>query len=405
MPDQQPMPVTEDARAIPRRRPHLAVLILATAMGPLALQILVPSMPNLAEVYGVPYSAVQLSLLLFLIGLAVAQLVYGPLSDRFGRRPVMLVGICVYLAGTLVCLVSTGIEMLLVGRVLQAVGGCSGMVLSRAIVRDIYDRDRAASMIAYITFAMVMAPMVAPIIGGYLDVWFDWHAIFLFVLAYGVVVLVACLFGLHETLHDHRHLARVADFFVAFGHLLRSRRFLGYTLQVSFTSGTFFSFLGGAAYVVVDILGGTAVDYGVWFLFISGGYMSGNFIAGRITPRLGSDHMITLGTTISMIGTILLMTVTLAGGLTIVSLFMVCCIVSFGNGFAMPNGFAGAVSVDPTRAGAASGLSGFLQMTISAAMMRIVGVLLDDSAMPMVVMMLGGAVLAFLVHRWGSARR
>jgi len=404
MPDQPPQTMIEDTRTTATRRPPLIILILVAAMGPLALQILVPSMPGLVDFFGVPFHIVQLSLMLYLIGLAVAQLIYGPLSDRFGRRPVMLAGIGIYLAGTVICLVAPGIEILLVGRVMQAVGGCSGMVLSRAIIRDLYERDRAASMIAYVTVAMVVAPMVAPIIGGYLDVWFGWQAVFVFVLAYGLVVLASCLVGLHETLKSHRGLSRLSDFALAFGYLLRSRRFLGYSLQVAFTSGTFFSFLGGAAYVVVDIMGGTAVDYGLWFLFISAGYMSGNFIAGRITPRLGSDHMISLGTSISLVGTLILLVVTLANGLTVASLFMVSCIASFGNGFAMPNGFAGAVSVDPSRAGAASGLSGFMQMTISAAMMRMVGVWLDDTALPMVAMMVAGALLAFLVHRWGTAR-
>jgi MFS transporter, DHA1 family, multidrug resistance protein len=404
MPDQPPVPITQASHAAVARRPHIMILVLVAAMGPMALQILVPSMPGLVEVFEVPFETVQLSLMLFLIGLAGAQLIYGPLSDRFGRRPVMLAGIGIYLAGTLICLLSPGIEVLLAGRIMQAIGGCSGMVLSRAIVRDIYERDRAASMIAYITVAMVVAPMVAPLIGGYLDVWFGWHAVFVFVLAYGLLVLGGCLVGLHETHTTHRATSRLADYFIAFGHLLRSRRFLGYSLQVSFTSGTFFSFLGGAAYVVVEIQGGSAVDYGLWFLIISVGYMSGNFIAGRVTPRLGSDHMISLGTACSLIGTLILLAVTLAGGLTVVSLFMVSCIVSFGNGFSMPNGFAGAVSVDPSRAGAASGLSGFMQMTISAAMMRFVGVWLDDSALPMVGMMVTGSVLAFAVHRWGMKR-
>ena len=404
MPDQQPTSQIQEESTSTVRKSLLVILILVAAMGPLALQILVPAMPGLVEVFAVPYHTVQLSLMLFLIGLAVAQLIYGPLSDRFGRRPMMLAGIGIYLAGALVCLVAPDIELLLVGRVMQAVGGCSGMVLSRAIIRDLYERDRAASMIAYVTVAMVVAPMVAPIIGGYLDVWFDWKAIFVFVLAYGVIVLGACLVGLRETNTSRRTMSRPSDFFAAFGFLLRSRRFLGYSLQVSFTSGTFFSFLGGAAYVVVELMGGSAVDYGLWFLFISAGYMSGNFVAGRVTPRLGSDHMISIGTVVSLIGTVILLTVTLAGGLTVVPLFMVGCIVSFGNGFSMPNGFAGAVSVDPSRAGSASGLSGFLQMTISAAMMRFVGVWLDDSALPMVAMMLTGAVLAFLVHRWGMRR-
>ncbi|MEM7120834.1 MAG: multidrug effflux MFS transporter [Pseudomonadota bacterium] len=407
MPDKPHATASEDAPPTaprPARRPLLIILILVAAMGPLALQILVPSMPGLVEVFAQPYHVVQLSLMLFLIGLAVAQLIYGPLSDRFGRRPIMLAGIGIYLVGTLVCMLAPTIEVLLAGRIMQAVGGCAGMVLSRAIVRDLYERDRAASMIAYITVAMVVAPMIGPIIGSSLDLWLGWQAVFGFVLAYGVLVMAACLFGLHETLKQRVVMSRTADLVNGFGYLLRSRAFLGYSLQVSFTSGTFFSFLGGAAYVVVDVLGGTAIDYGMWFLLISAGYMSGNFMAGRITPRVGSDNMITLGTFISMLGTIALLIVTLAGGLTIASLFLVCISVSFGNGFAMPNGFAGAVSVDPNRAGAASGLCGFMQMTISAAMMRGVGVWLDQTAVPMVVMMLTGAVLAFLVHQWGTRR-
>ena len=387
-----------------RRTPPLWVLILATALSSFALQVLVPAMPGLVRVFGVDYGTVQASLTIYLIGLTVGQLVYGPLSDRFGRRPVLLAGFGLFLVGTLACVFAWDIGALLVGRALQALGGCSGIVLSRAIVRDIYERERAAQMIAYITAGMVIAPMAGPVVGGYLYEWYGWQAIFWFVLAFGVFVMAACGLLLHETHHDRGPTTTMADLFGGFGVLLRLRRFRGYALQVAFTTASFYSFLGGAPFVAQEIMGRSAAGYGWWFVMISGSYMAGNFISGRIGARVGSDRMIMIGTVLSMVGGFAMLAITLAGRLDLVAFFLISGAMSVGNGFSMPNGFAGAVSVDPSRAGTASGLAGALQMGIGAILMTIVGHTLSDSAMPVVVMMLVGAVFAWLSHLHGMKR-
>jgi MFS transporter, DHA1 family, multidrug resistance protein len=363
-----------------RRIPPLWVLIVATALASFALQVLVPAMPGLVHVFGVDYGTVQASLTVYLVGLTVGQLLYGPLSDRFGRRPVLLAGFGLFLLGTLACIFAWDIGALLLGRALQAFGGCAGIVLSRAIVRDIYERERAAQMIAYITAGMVIAPMAGPVVGGYLYEWYGWQAIFWFVLAFGVFVTASCAL------------------------LLRMRRFRGYALQVAFTTASFYSFLGGAPFVAQEIMGRSAAGYGWWFVLISGSYMAGNFTSGRIGARVGSDRMISIGTVLSLVGGIVLLIVTLAGMLDLPSFFLISGVISVGNGFSMPNGFAGAVSVDPARAGTASGLAGALQMGIGAILMTVVGHTLSDSAMPVVVMMLVGAFFAWLSHLHGMRR-
>jgi DHA1 family bicyclomycin/chloramphenicol resistance-like MFS transporter len=203
------------------------ILVAVTATGPLALNILMPSMPGLPAVFGTDYATVQLTLSLYLIGLAGAQLIYGPLSDRYGRRPVLLAGLGVFLLGTLTGALAASISMVIAGRVLQAVGGCAGMVLGRAIVRDLYERDRAASVIAYVTMAMVVAPMLAPLFGGFLDDWLGWRATFWFVAVYGSVVVVFCFLLLGETHRTRLPFPGPAGMLSSYLRLLRSPLFLG----------------------------------------------------------------------------------------------------------------------------------------------------------------------------------
>ncbi|MBT6511597.1 MAG: multidrug effflux MFS transporter, partial [Rhodospirillaceae bacterium] len=387
------------------RRPPLWSLILITALSPFALQVLVPAMPGLVDDFGSSRGVVGFSLTGYLLGMAVGQLACGPLSDRYGRRPVLFGGLVVFFVGSVFCLVATDIWPLIAGRVLQALGASAGMVLSRAIVRDLYDRERAAQMIAYITAGMIVAPMAGPVVGGYLYELFGWQSVFWFVMAFGAVVTAACIAFVHETHFDRGVTTSMGELWQGFGFLLRMRRFRGYALQVAFTTASFYSFLGGASAVTVDIFGQSASDYGWWFVMISGSYMTGNFISGRIGMRVSSDKMITLGTTLSMTFAFALLVVTLSGSLTLPVFFLLSGVMSIGNGFSMPNGFAGAVSVDPTRAGTASGLSGALQTAIGALLLTVVGYTLADSPLPVVLMMLTGSVLAWFAHRHGMRRR
>ena len=360
------------------------------------MNIFVPSMPGLQAELNAEAGAVQLTLSLYLIAFATAQLFYGPISDRWGRRPVLLGGLGIFIAGTALCLAAQDIGTLIVGRCIQATGACAGMVLGRAIVRDLYDREQAASMIAYIIMAMVVAPMLAPSIGGYLDIWFGWRSGFAFVLVVGIAVAFAVFATLRETRPPDAIGARLVDIFSGFAYLLRIPAFLGYATTTAFTSGVFFTFLGGAPHVMVHILDRPPSEYGLYFIVNAGMYMVANYISGRYAPRIGLDRLIVVGLAISSISAAILCYVVGSGWLSPVILFGGMTVISFGQGLTIANTLAGAVSVDPTRAGSASGLAGFFQMGLGAGASYLVGLLIHDSALPMTVLMLLGSLAASL---------
>ena len=357
----------------------LALLIAITAVGPLSLNILAPAMPGLIGTLGAGAGTVQLTLSLFLLGMAVSQLVLGTLSDRFGRRPVMLAGLALTVVASFAALATTSITGLIVARTCQAFGATAGIVIGRAVVRDLYDRDRAASMIGWVTMAMVVAPMIAPLIGGALDTALGWHAIFAFVGLFAAAILVWASFQLPET----RKVATgegFAHFLAASGSLLTDRAFLGYALVAAFNSAMFFTFIGGAPHVVVTIMHRSSAEYGIWFLAISLAYMAGNFAAGRWSAKYGVDVMIRAGVAVTVAGAavgIIWVLLDPAGGPAVIMTPQM--IIGFASGFMLPNALAGAVSVRPQAAGAAAGITGFMQMGLGAATSQLIGHLLDGA--------------------------
>ncbi|MGF1592261.1 MAG: multidrug effflux MFS transporter [Kiloniellaceae bacterium] len=385
-----------------RRRPSLGILIAVTALGPMALNIFIPSMPGLVSVFGTDYGTIQLTLTLYLFGVAIAQLFMGPLSDRFGRRPVLLVGIAMFLAGSLAAALADSIAMLIAARILQAVGGCAGLVLGRAIVRDTHGRDESASMIGYITMAMVVAPMLAPLAGGYLDTWFGWRSTFYAVLAIGAVVLALAWVLLHETHHDRHVTSSPLAMLQGFPVLLRDAAFTGYVVNVSFTTAVFFAFLAGAPYIMVEILQRPSNEYGLYFMLNAISYMAGNFASGRLATRVGAERMVFAGCLLAILGVGLLTALSLAAEMTPLFLFGPVMLVGIGNGLSLPSATASAISVRPDLAGTASGLTGFLQMMVGALATLVVGKLQDDSVYPMVAVMSTAAIIALLGY--GLAR-
>lgn len=382
------------------RRPGPAItnLIAVAAIGPLALNIFTPSMPGMQEVFGVSYGTIQLTITLYLFGTAIAQLLYGPLSDRFGRRPVLLCGLGLFLIGSLASAFASSILWLLVARTIQAVGGCAGLVLSRAIVRDMHSREKSASMIGYITVGMVVVPMISPLIGGFLDEWFSWRAGFLFVAVAGLIVLIVTVLRLPETNFNLQPLPGIRGIAVSYESLLRSREFRSYALNATFTSAAFFAFLAGGPFVAIELMEQPKSTYGICFVFVALGYMSGNFLTGKLAERLGTDRMISIGSGLSFSGAILMCVFALSGQINLFTIFGPMAIVTFGNGLSLPSATAGGVSVFPNIAGAAAGLSGFLQMTVSACITLLVGYLQADSAMPMILTILITSFIAVSIH-------
>ncbi len=384
----------------------LALLMAMTAIGPATLNILVPALPGLVERLASDTGTVQLTLSLYLLSLASAQLLLGPLSDRFGRRPVVLAGLALAVTASLAAIATATIDALIIARVVQAVGAATGIVMGRAIIRDLYERDRAASMIGLVTTAMVIAPMISPLIGGILDTAFGWEAIFLFIAAFAGVVLVWAALVLPET-RPQSVAGAPAVLLRDWGALLANAKFHGYVLAGALGSAPFFTFLGGGPYVVVTLMGRTSAEFGLWFAVNSLGYMSGNFTAARLSQRFGVDAMIAAGVGFELAGAsltaALVATMPDAGPAII---FLPQFIISYGNGLLLPNAIAGAISVRPQAAGAASGVAGFAQMALGAVATQLVTIALAgaSTAMPMAWMMVIEVLATGLVF-WVLARR
>ncbi len=363
---------THGATETPRRRPRLVTLVLASTLSPLAINIIVPSMPSLAEHFGTSYATVQLGLSLYLASMAGLQLLIGPLSDFFGRRPVMLGGILLFIVGTLLTLVAPDVYTFLAGRLVQT-ASAAGLVLSRAVVRDLFAQERAASMIGYVTMGMAVAPMVGPAIGGVLDTAFGWRSSFWLLLALGVVTFGALYVNLPET--NARRGTPIRAQLRIYGELLQSFGFWLFALAGTLASAVFFGFLGAGPAIASGPLAMSPAAYGLWFALCALGYMIGNFISGRYSERVGVARMILTGALISLAGPLATLALYALDLFGVIALFVPMLLVGVGNGMTLPNATAGAISVRPDAAGAASGLLGSIQIGAGAASSVIAGLL------------------------------
>jgi len=385
----------------------IGMLILVAAISPLGINLYLPSMPEMARSLQVDFAAVQVSLSVYLAAVAVGQLVVGPLSDHYGRRPVLLAGLALFVLGSVLCAVAPDPLVLNLGRIVQGFGGCAGIALSRAIVRDLYDRQRAASMIGYVAMGMSVAPMVAPTIGGVLESVFGWRASFVFLGGFGLVTLVVVFSLLHETLPAKRGLATpVADdagtvsrLLSGYAFLLRSRPFWGYAMATSFTSGVFYAFIAGAAYVMIEMMGRSPVEYGIYFGLVAVGYIVGNFVSARFGQRVGHARLIRVGLGMAPACVAAMALCFAWDWLHPMALFGPMFMVGMANGLVMPGCIAGAVSVRPEAAGAASGLAGSIQIGLGALIAPLVGAIMGTSVWPLVAVMMACAVLALGVFR------
>ena len=390
-------PTVPAASGEPARRPPYAVLIAISAIGPLALNMFMPSIPGLQATFGASTGAVQLTLTVYLAAMALCQLLYGPLSDRYGRRPMLLAGMSLFVVASIACALATSIEMLIACRVLQALGGGAGIVLARAMVRDVYGRERAASVLGYITMARVLAPMIAPTIGGLLDQAFSFRATF-WVLA---VIAAGVLAGAWRYLPETNQAAGGDGpllRFDAFAALLAMPAYRGYVATVTFASTVFFSYLALAPFIIISVRDHPPVVYGMWSAFAALGYMAGNFLSGRYSERFGNDTMIRAGNIVTLGGAIAMLFLALAGFQHPASLFVPMLICTLGNGLVMPNGITAAISLDPRFIGAAAGLAGFLQMSFAATTSQIVGAVQGDWTNFGFYVIAAAALLAALSH-------
>jgi len=371
--------------------PHVFTLILLAGMSALVMNIFLPSLPRMAEYFGTSYAVMQLSVPLYLLCSGILQLFIGPLSDNFGRRPVMIVGLMLFMIATLGCIFAPNATVFLIFRVAQAVMA-TAMVLSRAVLRDLYTQDQAASKIGYVTMGMALVPMIAPAVGGTIEQVADWHLTFwlMFVIAGGILLLVLRDMGETAQKTDNS----VLEQFQEYPELLRSRRFWGYAMAAAFCSGAFFAYLGGAPFVGSTVFGLDPFWLGIYFGSPAVGYFTGNWLTGLYATRFGVNTMVMWGCIANALGSSISLIIVLTGHGSAETFFGMMTLVGLGNGLCIPNATAGMLSVRPHLAGTASGLGGAIMIGGGSGLAVLAGLLLtpETGAYPLLLLMLVTAI-------------
>ena len=345
----------------------VALLIGLNMTAPLAVDMFLPSMPNMAEEFEAPTATVQLAVTLFLMAFAASQLVYGPVSDRFGRRPALVAGLVLFIAGGVLSLLAWSAEALIVGRVIQGVGGGAGPAIGRAMVLDVFGRERAARIIAYLTIATPLAPTIAPIIGGVLQEFFDWRAVFVTLIGIGVVLLVAYQLLLPETnLRRDRTALGALQMGRNYGVLLSNRTFLAYGLAMGLMFSGQLVFISGSSFVLIDELGLSAGQFGLGFGFVAVGIMSGAWLSSRLVVRWVDSRVVLFGAVVSTSAAGLMAALAWGGVASPWAVLLPMFFFAGGNGIVRPPAMAGALIPFQRMAGLASAVLGFFQLVFAS---------------------------------------
>ena len=384
----------------------IILLAAASALGPAAMQILLPAVPIIKDTFQVSNDIAQLTLSLSMFAIAIGTLVYGPLSDKYGRRVIMLLGLVITFAGSMFCYFSTSIELLILGRFIQAFGGAVGLVLDRAIVRDIYGAEEAARVIATVVMVMVVIPMLSPAVGGELMNQFGWQSIFIAIALLCILILMLSINYLPETLKEPVPFEGVRAMLLIFFRLFKSPAYCGYAFCVTFVSVVFFSFISAAPEIMVSVLDRPPTEYGYYFIMVPLGFMLGNYVTRYFGHRLELNQLITWGGFISVLGITLAFILLSSGIKHPLALFAPIAVSVFGNGITLPNAMAAAINEFPNFAGSASGLTGFLQMGFSAVAAQVVALIFNGTVYPLLLMMFAAAILSLVSLKLGvSAER
>ena len=386
--------------------PKLFTLILLTGLSVLSLNMFLPSLNNIAATLQADYALVNISISGFMAVTAILQLIIGPLSDRYGRRPVLLAALALFSIASLGCLLATDIWVFLFFRLLQSVI-TAGWVVSFAIVRDTTSKQKTASLIGYISMAMAIAPMLGPMLGGVLDDLFGWRASFFVFSVLGIVIFALCWFDVGET--NKRLSATFAKQFRTYPTLLQSPTYWGYALCLAFSTGAFFSFIAGAPLVTKTLFSLSPTLLGFCIGSITAGFMLGSFISGRVAERYSLTTMMIAGQSIACISLVLGLLLFVTGFIYAITLLSATIFVGLGNGIAKPSSNAGAMSVQPQLAGSAAGLAGALTSASGALLTSLTAIILTahNSGHALLGMMLFCTVIALLAAlcvRWVDRR-
>lgn len=374
-------------------------LVLMAGISAMSMNVFLPALPEMTEHFNTDYGYMQLSVGVFMGMNAVLQLIVGPMSDRYGRRPVTLIGVALFIIATYAAMQATTIQMFLILRGTQA-AVVTAMVLSRAAVRDIYPGDKAATMMAYVTMGMSLVPMLSPTLGGFLAMAFGWKSTFWLMFACGVGLLGLVYFDMGETAPKSN--GSFGEMIKGFPDLLTSQRFLGYALCTAFSSGAFFAFLGGAPFVGVQIFGISEAALGMGLGAPAIGYFIGNFLSARFSIRIGMNTMCLIGTLITFAGIAACAFMIFVDHITAFWFFALLIPLGLGNGLTIPNAVTGSMSVRPKLTGTAAGLGGAMMTGGGGALSAFAGAYMsvDHGALPLLLIMMAVSLISILCILW-----
>jgi DHA1 family bicyclomycin/chloramphenicol resistance-like MFS transporter len=397
----------DDMRIKPGTLAMTFLLAAMTSLGPLSTDIYVASLPHIGLALGASVVAVQLTLTCYLLGFASAQIVYGPLSDKFGRRPLLLAGYALYISASLACLFATSVEVLIAGRVVQAFGAAGPIILSRAIVRDLFEGRLAARQYGIMSTIMGVTPIVAPIAGGFLQAWFGWRSSFAVMAAFGIALGCVALLLLPET--NKQKLEGPLSFrgiLESYGIVLQNKAYRAYLGIQACSFNGLFGFISASSHVMQRVYGLSAPQFGYTFTACSMSFVIGTFVGSRMVARRGIDGMIGLGVACELAGGLAQVVALYVAPQSFLSIMIPYMLFFLGVGFLLPQTQAASLTPFPDRAGAASSLMGFIQMTSGAIVGTIVGATLGATAWPLAIVTSLSGILAFAIfHLSAKARR
>lgn len=383
------------------RAPFL-LLVALTACGTLGMHVIIPALPATARALDMSISATQLTITLYLIGLAVGQLFYGPVSDRFGRRPTLLVGLTLFTVASVATACAPNAGVLIGSRIMQSIGGCAGLVLGRAAVRDGAEPDKAAGQLALLTLVMSVIPALAPALGGYLTAFIHWRASYVLLAAMGGLTLLVTFLILPETNRTRSSGSSARSLLSGYAILGRSRAFLGFAVGGACSTTAFYGFMAASPFIFENVLHRPTQEVGLYYILMMGGVSFGSFLANRLSRVVPLRKGLRIANFVTIAGGALFVLLDVADLLTGPSMTAAVTLFMAGAGMASPFALAGSVSVNPRTIGAASGMYGFFQMGYGMLCTVVVEIWHPGAVYPVAVIMLVSALAGQAIIHFGT---
>ena len=352
-------------------------------IGPLAVHLFMPVIPAVKAALGLSDALAQLTFSVALFGMAFATLFYGSLSDHYGRRPVLLSGLALFLVGSTLSAIATSVIPLVLGRLVQAIGAGCGVTLGRAIAQDVYGRERLVKAIAYLTMAYTIGPMISPLVGGLLIDAFGWRSVFGFALLLGGVIALIAYFAVFESRPPSAEQRRGGNVLRDYAELFRHVRFTAFVLQSGFMTGTFLVAATAASSLLKDLLHRPSAEFGFYFLLFPVGFLTGNFITSRIGSRAANETMVLLGSLVMAAAVVTQSSLLLSGRVVPLVLFAPGFFVTLAQGLSLPYAQSGAMATNVKLAGTAAGIGVFVQNFCGAAFAQLYGLFADGTVTPL----------------------